>query len=54
MAYSDTHSKGIGYLLWIFGSWRSRFYYGKTHHRTNLPFLPWVCLHRLGLWYSFS
>jgi TM2 domain-containing membrane protein YozV len=30
MAYSDTHSKAIGYLLWIFGSMGAhRFYYGK-------------------------
>lgn len=30
MAYSDTHSKGIGYLLWIFGFMGAhRFYYGK-------------------------
>ena len=30
MAYSDTHSKAIGYLLWIFGFMGAhRFYYGK-------------------------
>ena len=30
MAYSDTHSKTIGYLLWIFGFMGAhRFYYGK-------------------------
>ncbi|GGD08551.1 NINE protein [Halopseudomonas salina] len=30
MAYSDTHSKTIGYLLWIFGFMGAhRFYYGR-------------------------
>ena len=30
MAYTDTHSKAIGYLLWIFGFMGAhRFYYGK-------------------------
>lgn len=30
MAYSDTHSKVIGYLLWIFGFMGAhRFYYGR-------------------------
>lgn len=30
MAYADTHSKTIGYLLWIFGFMGAhRFYYGK-------------------------
>lgn len=30
MAYADTHSKAVGYLLWIFGFTGShRFYYGK-------------------------
>jgi TM2 domain-containing membrane protein YozV len=30
MAQRDTHSLGIGYLLWIFGFMGShRFYYGR-------------------------
>ncbi len=30
MAYSDTHSKIIGYILWIFGFMGAhRFYYGR-------------------------
>lgn len=30
MAYSDTHSKTIGYILWIFGFMGAhRFYYGR-------------------------
>src|SRR5699024_11200986 len=30
MAYADTHSKAVGYLLWIFGFMGAhRFYYGK-------------------------
>ena len=30
MSFNDTHSKAIGYLLWIFGfTGAHRFYYGK-------------------------
>ena len=39
MAYSDTHSKAIGYLLWIFGFMGAhRFYYGKPITGTILFF----------------
>ena len=49
MAYSDTHSKGIGYLLWIFGFMGAhRFYYGKPWTGTlyfftlGLFFIGWI------------
>ena len=49
MAYSDTHSKGIGYLLWIFGFMGAhRFYYGKPITGTiwfftlGLFFIGWI------------
>lgn len=45
MAYSDTHSKGIGYLLWIFGFMGAhRFYYGK-------PITGTIWLFTLGLFF---
>ena len=43
MAYSDSHSKAIGYLLWIFGFMGAhRFYYGK-------PWTGTLWLFTLGL-----
>jgi len=49
MAYSDTHSKAIGYLLWIFGFMGAhRFYYGKPITGTlwfftlGLFFVGWI------------
>jgi TM2 domain-containing membrane protein YozV len=49
MAYSDTHSKAIGYLLWIFGFMGAhRFYYGKPWTGTlwfftlGLFFVGWI------------
>ncbi|PKM05191.1 MAG: hypothetical protein CVV16_01835 [Gammaproteobacteria bacterium HGW-Gammaproteobacteria-6] len=49
MAYSDTHSKAIGYLLWIFGFMGAhRFYYGKPITGTiwfftlGLLFVGWI------------
>lgn len=49
MAYSDSHSKAIGYLLWIFGFMGAhRFYYGKPWTGTlwfftlGLFFIGWV------------
>ncbi len=49
MAYSDTHSKIIGYLLWIFGFMGAhRFYYGKPWTGTlwfftlGLFFVGWI------------
>lgn len=49
MAYSDTHNKGIGYLLWIFGFMGAhRFYYGKPITGTiwfftlGLFFIGWI------------
>ncbi|AQZ95915.1 NINE protein [Halopseudomonas phragmitis] len=49
MAYSDTHSKVIGYLLWIFGFMGAhRFYYGKPWTGTlwfftlGLLFIGWI------------
>ncbi|MEL0168035.1 TM2 domain-containing protein [Halopseudomonas sp.] len=49
MAYSDTHSKAIGYLLWIFGFMGAhRFYYGKPWTGTlwfftlGLFFIGWI------------
>lgn len=49
MAYSDTHSKLIGYLLWIFGFMGAhRFYYGKPWTGTlwfftlGLFFVGWI------------
>ncbi len=49
MAYSDTHSKGIGYLLWIFGFMGAhRLYYGKPITGTiwfftlGLFFIGWI------------
>ncbi|WP_150303787.1 NINE protein [Pseudomonas saliphila] len=49
MAYSDTHSKTIGYLLWIFGFMGAhRFYYGKPLTGTlwfftlGLFFIGWI------------
>ena len=49
MAYSDTHSKTIGYLLWIFGFMGAhRFYYGKPWTGTlwfftlGLFFIGWI------------
>lgn len=49
MAYSDTHSKGIGYLLWIFGFMGAhRFYFGKPWTGTlwfftlGLFFIGWI------------
>ena len=49
MAYSDTHSKAIGYLLWIFGFMGAhRFYYGKPVTGTvwfftlGLFFIGWI------------
>lgn len=49
MAYSDTHSKAIGYLLWIFGFMGAhRFYYGKPITGTiwfftlGLFFIGWI------------
>lgn len=49
MAYSDSHSKAIGYLLWIFGFMGAhRFYYGKPWTGTlwfftlGLFFIGWI------------
>ena len=49
MAYTDTHSKAIGYLLWIFGFMGAhRFYYGKPWTGTlyfftlGLFFIGWI------------
>jgi len=49
MAYADTHSKAIGYLLWIFGFMGAhRFYYGKPWTGTlyfftlGLFFIGWI------------
>lgn len=49
MAYSDTHSKTIGYLLWILGFMGAhRFYYGKPWTGTlwfftlGLFFIGWI------------
>jgi TM2 domain-containing membrane protein YozV len=49
MAYGDTHSKAIGYLLWIFGFMGAhRFYYGKPWTGTlyfftlGLFFIGWI------------
>ena len=49
MRYHDTHSKVIGYLLWIFGFLGShRFYYGKPITGTiwfftlGLRFVGWI------------
>lgn len=61
MSYYDTHSKLMGYLLWIFGFLGShRFYYGKPVTGTiwfftlGLLFVGWVIdlLHRMyqGKW----
>ena len=42
-AANDTHSKIIGYILWIFGFTGShRFYYGKPVSGTIRP-SPWAC-----------
>ena len=49
MAHADTHSKLIGYLLWIFGFMGAhRFYYGKPWTGTlyfftlGLFFIGWI------------
>lgn len=49
MAHADTHSKAIGYLLWIFGFMGAhRFYYGKPWTGTlyfftlGLFFIGWI------------
>ncbi|MFA5679589.1 MAG: TM2 domain-containing protein [Pseudomonas sp.] len=49
MAYTDTHSKAVGYLLWIFGFMGAhRFYYGKPWTGTlyfftlGLFFIGWI------------
>lgn len=49
MAYGDTHSKAVGYLLWIFGFMGAhRFYYGKPWTGTlyfftlGLFFIGWI------------
>ena len=49
MAYSDSHSKAIGYLLWIFGFMGAhRFYYGRPWTGTlwfftlGLFFIGWI------------
>lgn len=49
MAYADTHSKAMGYLLWIFGFMGAhRFYYGKPWTGTlyfftlGLFFIGWI------------
>ncbi|HDZ57143.1 MAG TPA: TM2 domain-containing protein [Pseudomonas xinjiangensis] len=49
MAYSDTHSKTVGYLLWILGFMGAhRFYYGKPWTGTlwfftlGLFFVGWI------------
>ena len=49
MAYSDSHSKAIGYLLWIFGFMGAhRFYYGRPWTDTlwfftlGLFFIGWI------------
>ena len=49
MAHTDTHSKAIGYLLWIFGFMGAhRFYYGKPWTGTlyfftlGLFFIGWI------------
>lgn len=49
MAYSDSHSKAIGYLLWIFGFMGAhRFYYGRPWSGTlwfftlGLFFIGWI------------
>ena len=48
MQRQDTHSKLIGYLLWIFGFLGShRFYYGKPVTGT-IWFSPWDCSSSVG------
>lgn len=49
MAHTDTHSKAVGYLLWIFGFMGAhRFYYGKPWTGTlyfftlGLFFIGWI------------
>lgn len=49
MTYADTHSKSVGYLLWIFGFMGAhRFYYGKPWTGTlyfftfGLFFIGWI------------
>lgn len=49
MSHADTHSKAIGYLLWIFGFMGAhRFYYGKPWTGTlyfftlGLFFIGWI------------
>lgn len=49
VAHADTHSKAIGYLLWIFGFMGAhRFYYGKPWTGTlyfftlGLFFIGWI------------
>ena len=49
MAHADTHSKAVGYLLWIFGFMGAhRFYYGKPWTGTlyfftlGLFFIGWI------------
>lgn len=49
MTHSDTHSKAVGYLLWIFGFMGAhRFYYGKPWTGTlyfftlGLFFIGWI------------
>ena len=57
----DTHSKLIGYLLWIFGFLGShRFYYGKPITGTiwfftlGLLFIGWIIdLFLIGVLYDF-
>ena len=49
MVYQDTHSKAVGYLLWIFGFMGAhRFYYGRQLTGTlwfftlGLFFIGWI------------
>lgn len=48
MQNQDTHSKVIGYLLWIFGFMGAhRFYYGRQLTGTLWFFYSRAVLHRL-------
>ena len=56
MQNQDTHSKVIGYLLWIFGFMGAhRFYYGRQLTGTlwfftlGLFFIGWILLTFLGI-----
>ena len=44
----NTHSKTIGYILWIFGFMGAhRFYYGRPVFRHNLLLYPRIIFYRM-------